>query len=135
MTLFFENEFISLYWDSTLQIVKAVWTEKTATMHDEEFKTCIKAIWNGVGEYKPKGFVGDTRNFLFSIHPALQQWYGTNIVGVFGNGTNRIGMIMSEHLIEQLSIEQTIEEDKTTGVITQYFDNEANAIKWASSIR
>lgn len=133
MKLFFENEFISIYWDSALKIVKAVWTEKTSMMQDSDFKACIQAIWAGVGEYKPKGFVGDTRNFMFSIHPITQQWYGANIVGVFGNGTNKIGMIMSEHFVEQLSIEQTIEEDKTTGVITQYFDNEENAIKWASS--
>lgn len=133
MKLFFKNEFISIYWDSMTRIIKAVWTEKTATMRDENFKTCIQAIWAGVGEYKPKGFVGDARNFMFTIHPIIQKWYGDNIIGVFGNGTNKVGMVMSKHFIEQLSIEQAIEEDRSTGVITQYFDNEEDAIKWASS--
>jgi hypothetical protein len=133
MKLLFENEFIAIYWDSTLEIVRAVWTEETATMQDDDFKVCIQAIWAAIKEYKPTGFVGDTRDFMFSIDPTMQEWYGANIVGVFGNGTNKIGMIMSEYFVEQLSIEQTIEEDATTGVITQYFDNEYNAIKWASS--
>ncbi len=133
MKLLFENEFIAIYWDSTLSIVKATWTKKTNMMQDDDFKVCIQAIWKSVAAYKPTGFVGDTRNFMFSIHPSIQKWYGTNVVGIFGSGTNKIGMIMSEHFIEQLSIEQTIEEDIATGVITQYFDNEQSAIKWASS--
>ncbi len=132
MKILFENEFISVYRDSRENVVKAVWNGTTENMQDAEFKTCIQAIWSGIREYKPKGFVGNAKNFLFSIHPSLQQWYGANIEGVFGNGTNKIAMVMSNNFIEQLSIEQTIEEDKTTGVLTKYFDDESSAIKWAS---
>jgi len=133
MELLFENEFIAIHRDVAINVVKAVWSTNTEKMQNDAFKACVKAIWANVQQHKPIGFVGDTRNFLFSIHPSVQEWYGANIDDTFGSGTNKVAMIMSKHFIEQLSIEQTIEEDKTKGVTTQYFDNEEQAIKWAST--
>lgn len=132
MELLFENQFVAIYQDSSAHIIKAIWSKKTESMQDEEFQTCIKAIWENIKRHKPNGFIGDTRDFSFAIHPNLQAWYGQNIGDTFGKGTNKIAMVMSKHFIEQLSIEQTIDEDKTKGVITQYFGDEDEAMEWAS---
>jgi hypothetical protein len=110
-------------------VVRATWTKKTSEMYTEDFQTCIKEIWKAVREKLPKGFMGDTRNFGFTIPPETQEWYGTNIKDTFSN-TPKIAMLMSSEFISQLSIEQTIEEDKNTGVTTRYFDDENQALQW-----
>jgi hypothetical protein len=128
-TVLFANDFISIEYMPEIGVVRATWTKKTSEMYTEDFQTCIKEIWKAVREKLPKGFMGDTRNFGFTIPPETQEWYGTNIKDTFSN-TPKIAMLMSSEFISQLSIEQTIEEDKNTGVTTRYFDDENQALQW-----
>ena len=132
MELFYENQFIQIFYLPDIHIVKAVWNPISNMMVEADFKTSIQQIWNAVKHYRPVGFLGDTRFFSYVVTIDLQQWYGQNIGDTFGTHTKRIAMLVTSELIAQLSIEQTIEEDHST-VITQYFDNEDRATKWLLS--
>lgn len=129
MEILDQNKYISIYFLPENRIVKAVWTQETQDMEGAGFQEAIQNIWKGVRNTKPIGFLGDTRQFNFVVSLSLQAWYGENIGDTFGTGTNKIAMLVNSELIAQLSIEQTIEEDKS-GVKTRYFDEEDKAITW-----
>ncbi len=127
----FENEFVTVIWDEAQNILKAVWTPETEHMTDQEFKDSIqRGVWENIAQYKPKGFIGETREFLYVIAPEAQEWYAQNISNVLGTHTKKIAMIISEDFIAQLSVEQTIEEDQQSGWTTRYFTQESDALQW-----
>jgi len=125
----FTNSFVQISYSQAESLVKAEWSPKSAYMTGEDFKTCISAIWATVREKKPRYFLGDTRYFLFPITPDLQEWYGANIKDTFSH-TQKLAMLLSEEIISQFSIEQTIEEDRTTGAVTRYFSDLQKALAW-----
>lgn len=132
MELLYQNNYICIYFLTESRLLKAVWTKETQHMDDAGFQESIQNIWKEVREKKPIGFLGDTRQFLFVVSIDLQTWYGENIGNTFGTGTNKIAMLVTSEFIAQVSIEQTIEEDKS-GVKTRYFDEEGKAITWLSA--
>ncbi len=129
MELLYQNSQISICFLPQKQIIKAIWTKETQYMNDSDFQESIQNIWKNVRSKKPIGFLGDTRLFFFIVSPNLQNWYGENIGNTFGTGTNKIAMLVTSEFIAQVSIEQTIEEDKSA-VKTRYFDSEEKAITW-----
>ncbi|TAF65574.1 MAG: hypothetical protein EAZ55_08420 [Cytophagales bacterium] len=129
MTLLFENKFLQLFLLESENIIKAVWNTETENMESDDFKVCISTLWQNLLKYKPKALLADTRQFLFPIAPEDQEWYAENIPN-FGIDTQKVAMLISEGLVEQLSIEQTIEEDQKSGSLTGYFDDENKALAW-----
>ena len=129
MELLHQNKYISIYFSSEKRILKAVWTKETQNMEEADFQESIQHIWKNVRSQKPIGFLGDTRQFNFVVSVNLQTWYGENIQDTFGTGTNKIAMLVTSEFIAQLSIEQTIEEDKSA-VKTRFFDEEEKAVTW-----
>lgn len=129
MELLYQNNYISIYFLSEKRILKAVWTKETQNMEEVDFQESIQHIWKNVHSKKPIGFLGDTRLFFFVVSLSLQAWYGENIGDTFGTGTNKIAMLVTSEFIAQVSIEQTIDEDKSA-VKTRYFDEEDKAITW-----
>jgi len=127
----FKSKFLTVSYNPKNQILKAVWDPATQQMTDADFRENIQeGVWKNIEHYKPIGFIGDTRQFLFIIAPELQEWYGANISSVFGRYTKKIAMIMSQDFISQLSVEQTIEEDNQSGFVTKYVSSETEALIW-----
>lgn len=127
----FKSKFLTVSYNPKNQILKAVWDPATQQMTDTDFQENIQTgIWKNIEHYKPIGFIGDTRQFLFIIAPELQEWYGTSISSIFGKYTKKIAMIMSQDFISQLSVEQTIEEDNQSGFVTKYVSSETEALIW-----
>ncbi len=131
MELLHQSKYISISFLPQGRIIKAVWTTATQEMEDADFQESIQHIWQNVRNKKPVGFLGDTRLFFFVVSIHLQTWYGENIGDTFGTGTNKIAMLVTSEFIAQVSIEQTIEEDKSA-VKTRYFDEEEKALTWLS---
>jgi nanoRNase/pAp phosphatase (c-di-AMP/oligoRNAs hydrolase) len=129
MKSLFRNHFLDLNYLEEHQILRADWNAHTADMEAEEFKACISQLWETLLTYQPKGLLADTRRFLFSIPPDTQTWYAENIPD-FGKNTRKVAMLVSEGVVEQLSIEQTIDEDVQSGSLTAYFSDETEALKW-----
>ena len=61
----------------------------------------------------------------------MQEWSVSNIFEKLEQaGLKKMAMIVSEEIFPQVSIEQLIEENKNTTLITKYFENEEHAMKW-----
>ncbi len=62
-------------------------------------------------EYKIKSWVGDTVDFRKVISPALQEWYGLEVVPkLLAAELEKIALVAPEEFIANLSVEPSIDE-------------------------
>lgn len=126
----FSNTFLEIFlWDNS-HIIEANWNRSTQNMLDEDFKESIQILWKNIKNHSPKALLANTKDFLYTIPVAIQEWYGENIIENMGEKTKKTAMIVSKGEIEQISIEQTIDEDQKTGFITRYFSKIEEALIW-----
>jgi hypothetical protein len=130
MKTILSNDFIDVNYDEAHQLIVAVWKPASERMTDEDFKYINYTYLKTSQENKVHIIEIDTRNMRFAIHPDLQAWVAENIVvPMVGNGAQKLAIIVSEDLIVQLSIEQTMEETESI-FQTRYFSNQESARKW-----
>lgn len=124
------NDFIDVSYDAMHQLIIAIWKLASEHMTDDDFKFVNQTYLKTSQEKKVRLIEIDTRNMRFAIYPALQAWVAENIVvPMVGNGAQKLAIIVSEDLIVQLSIEQTMEETESI-FQTRYFSNQESARKW-----
>lgn len=130
MEIILANEFIDVSYDTMHQLIIAIWKPASGHMTDDDFKFVNQTYLKTSQEKKVCLIEIDTRNMRFAIHPDLQAWVVENIVvPMVGNGAQKLAIIVSEDLIVQLSIEQTMEETESI-FQTRYFSNQESARKW-----
>jgi hypothetical protein len=128
----YQNTYVTISFSEESRLLRADWNTKTEDMTDEEFKTSIQNLWENLALHKPKGLLAQTKEFLYTIPVEVQEWYGQNM-GQFGKHTRKVAMMVTEDILNQISLEQTIEEDHTSGFQTKYFESEEKAIGWLLS--
>lgn len=70
-------------------------------------------------------------NFGFTISPELQSWIDLEITpGYISAGLDKMAIILPATIFAQVSVEQLIDEENTSQISTNYFDNEEDAFKW-----
>jgi hypothetical protein len=107
------------------------WHADTQKLKDESFKEEVGQQASNALKHKPKAFLTDARNFLFPIHPELQEWVNENIFrDMRAAGVSKLALLISSDLIAQLGIEQLIDDDPVKGFVTHYFDDKDKAIAW-----
>lgn len=127
------NSFIDVSYDSTHQLITAVWKPASGHMTDDDFRFVNQTYLKTSQEKKVRLIEIDTRNMRFIIHPDLQAWVRESIVvPMVDNGAQKLAIIVGEDLIVQLSIEQTMEETESI-FQTRYFSNQESARKWLLS--
>lgn len=127
------NSFIDVSYDSTHQLITAVWKPASEHMTDDDFRFVNQTYLKTSQEKKVRLIEIDTRNMRFIIHPDLQAWVRESIVvPMVDNGAQKLAIIVGEDLIVQLSIEQTMEETESI-FQTRYFSNQESARKWLLS--
>lgn len=132
-----------LYKSSFLQInpmpeingIKIQWLADSEKMSTEDFKKEIEEEKKALERAKPKNILADTLQMGFAIPPDLQEWHNNLIFPIFQSiGLQKLAILVSHDLFVQVSIEQLIDEDKSsTALKTKYFDSEENAIHWLKS--
>jgi len=129
----FKNEFVNIELrENNFLYVK--WTDKTADMSVDFFKQVNLWYIDYFDKYAITSFMINTQDFKFAIIPEVQEWVGTQIIPkVIASGLKKLAFIVSEEIIAQLSIEQTMSESKSDEFTLLYFDNEAKANTWLNS--
>ncbi len=103
----------------------------TEGITEEQVKQEIMANANSVVENGAKVLLSDTRNFVFTISPELQEWIVANFFSkIIAAGLKKYAIILSEDLFSYVSIEQAVDENKDASVATCYFDTIAKAKEW-----
>lgn len=129
--LLHESIYFSVVWDEANEMFEYVFNEKTVNMTVKQYVAELTVFINLVKKYKPKRVFGDMVNFMLAIPPDTQEWVNANLFSVYHEiGFKKIAILLSEEFIASLSIQQTMEEDKTHSFQTQFFDNKENAMAW-----
>lgn len=124
------NNFIDVSYNTGHQLITALWKPASEYMTDDDFRFINQTYLKTSQEKKVRLIEIDTRDMRFTIHPDLQAWVGESIVvPMVSNGAQKLAIIVSEDLIVQLSIEQTMEETESI-FQTRYFSNQESARKW-----
>lgn len=112
-------------------IINNVWSPSTATLDEEGFKKEIEHFEAQISQHKPKAILGDTLQLRFPISPEVQQWIGEFLFpSVARAGVKKYAVIVSVDLITQLSVEQTVDEEKSGSFVFRYFSDSNKALEW-----
>lgn len=121
---------IIIDYEESNSLLVSTFTEKTVHWNKETYqKEALESV--GFAEkYKPKYHIIDTRKFMFTITPELQNWVNQKIMPIYKeNGLYKSAIVVSENIFSQVSIEQTIEDMENPAEI-HYFDSIEDARKW-----
>lgn len=135
MHLYFENEYVSFYYDENLSLQIRQWKLKTEQMTIEEWKNISKIGIECLKKYNLKKALNNTQEFRFIVTPDLQQWYNDKIFAEWIKmGGYKVAIVISHELIVQLSIEQNMDEKiAKNNITTFYFDSNEKAIDWLTA--
>jgi hypothetical protein len=117
--------------DESQKLLRKHWFKESANMSEEDFRSEVEVIAQIAEQYRIEKFHDDTTNFGFVILPRLQEWVNEKIFPRFvQSGLRKYAIIISEEMIAQLSIEQTMEEDNADSFQVKYFNNSEKAVNW-----
>lgn len=117
--------------DESLKLIRKKWFAETANMSQANFQTEVDIVATLAEKYRIEKFHDDTSNFNFIIVPRLQEWVNEQIFPRFIQaGLRKYALIVSEEIIAQLSIEQTMDEESTSSFQVKYFEDTEKAFIW-----
>lgn len=129
-SLFFENEFLSLK-DMPEGYILLHWKKSSERMRIEEYKACVRKYAEAIEALQRPLFLVDTREFLFTISPKVQEWINQKIFPKnIEDGLRRMAILTSSDFLSQLSVEQTLHENPSLGFASHFFDSEEKALSW-----
>lgn len=121
----------TIYWHDKGEIIHFVFTVDSQNMLLDEYLNELKAFILIVEKYQPKGILADTRDFNFTIVPSTQEWINENILTLYAKvGVKKHAVLVSKHIFTSVSVEQTMEEEKSGAFLNEYFEDEDDAKKW-----
>ncbi|WP_448519725.1 hypothetical protein [Rhodoflexus sp.] len=128
-TKIYETAFSTVYVHEPSRILWHDYKPTTNEMTDADYKMELNLLVEHINSYNIRGLFSDTRDFFFLITPQLQEWTNNHL---FGNipSVHRIAVMVSPSFITQLSVEQTVDENTTGAMQTQFFSNVEQAFKW-----
>ena len=110
-------------------IFKPETEEMTNQIYKDEYLKIIE-LFNNHTTRISKTLV-DMRHFLFSMEPELQLWHNQNVfAAAIKMGMKKMAILVSTDIFTEVSVQQTVEEEKTQSFETKYFDSEEAAKKW-----
>jgi hypothetical protein len=127
----FQSPYLTIEHNQAANYQINTWLPATANLDEATFRTEVMQQAKAALENKPKAFLTDAVDFLFPIHPELQQWVNDEIFSRMRSaGVQKLALLISKDLIAQLGIEQLVDDDPVKGFITQYFGEKQEAIDW-----
>jgi hypothetical protein len=130
----YESPYLQLYFEATYQLIEFRWQLAHINMDENDFKQELLNYLAAVEELKPQKLLSDTANFAFTIPINLQEWANQTIFpSLLAAGLETVAFVVSQEIIAQMSIEQTMEEPEGLKFTTRYFDDYEKAKQWLIS--
>jgi hypothetical protein len=127
----YNSKYLNLAFFAEQQLIELTWLPSTDYMMPEEYMQENLNFLDIVLTFHPRKAIVNTTNMLFPIAPELQEWTNQEIFPAsLEIGLNKVAFVISQELIPQLSIEQTMDEHKGVKFATRYFENKAHAEEW-----
>lgn len=118
-------------YDEDTKLLEQVWTNSSATMITEDFKSVMLGYAGLYKEYEIKKVLVDSRSMRFTVVPEVQDWINTNVIAVIVPHLDKLAFLLSNDVFEEISIKQAIDDNNESLMFkTRYFDNEEKAKQW-----
>ncbi len=131
----YKSKYLHLAFFAEQELIEMTWLPPTDSMTEDEYKKEFLNYLDIILSLRPKKIIADTRTMFFPIRPEIQEWINQTIFPPsLEMGLNKAAFVMSEEMISQISIEQTMEENEGVKFITRYFDNKEEAKEWILSL-
>ena len=131
----YKSKYLHLAFFAEQELIEMTWLPSTDNMTEEEYKQEFLNYLDIILKVRPKKIIADTRNMFFSIVPELQEWTNQTIFPAsLEMGLNKAAFVLSQEMIPQMSIEQTMEEHEGVKFTTRYFDDKEDAKEWLLSL-
>jgi hypothetical protein len=126
-----QSEYLTIFQLPEIQGIAIQWHESSEKMSTDDFRGAIIAEKDAIDTVKPRAVFADTLNMRYTITPELQEWHNTIIFPAFeAAGTQKLGILVSQDLFAQISIEQLIDDSSVEGLQTKYFSSKESALEW-----
>lgn len=129
MEVLHENTFVRFELYPEAKRLEIHW-KQSKSLTEEDLKDIMRHQVAFVEEHKLKGLLVDTRNFKFTIAPALQGWVQQEVLSKMPT-VKRHSFIVTDDFFAQVSVEQTMEQEEAQ-MKTRYFSSLAEARAWTS---
>jgi len=127
----YHSKFVEISLSDNNLVIINEWFKTTEEMTDEQYKTDMLKFAELAILHKPKYHLIISVNFLYTITIGMQDWTNSTIFPkLISAGITKIAFLVSNEILSQLSIEQTLEENNASTFAIKYFDIEADAKKW-----
>jgi len=125
------SKFQRIIFDEETGIMDETWKPETKNMDDEEFKNEIGHQLDATLDVKPRLVITNTLEMLYVISIEMQEWMNSVIFPQYMKvGIEKVAILLSEQIIAQLAVEQTMEEEQGSQFEFSYFSNLEEAQAW-----
>ena len=127
----YESKFIKINTDRNKSYLEAIRMPATAFMTEEDYKEDVKHWLAAIEDTKPKYQFIDGRDMKFIIIPEFQTWINENLIApAIKFGLRKVAFLESPELFAQVSVEQTMDENKDSILKVKYFEDKNKAKEW-----
>ena len=117
-----------------INLIKHVFNAKASGITWLELQSAFRTYVELLKLHKPELVLVDTSLFHFVLLNDMQEWMNANVISVLKEiKVKKWASIVSPQFFSQVSIEQTMESNKTDEFETRYFDKEEDALEWLLS--
>ncbi len=122
-----KNDVLKINYNKEIDAVVLEWI--TAPI-SSEFREGLTQGLELLKSTKAKNWIGDVRN-LGAIDPDDQKWSNEEwFPKVLASGLKKVGVIISDDIFNQMSIDEIMSKVESAGFASQYFDDIDKAAQW-----
>ena len=129
-----KTKFTSLLLNEEYKYLVQSWRNLNEAMNEEDYKENMLLYRDEVENCKIEKALIDTRQINFTVTVNLQKWVDSEIAKFTTKYIKYIAFVMPENLVQQISIEQTMDEKEGRKVTTRYFDYIQKAEDWLHAL-
>lgn len=135
MEIILNTEFLIAQVNNEESLIHLEWYPRSAELSEEAYKIILLQLSDYVLSHNLKYWLGNTKNFAFSIPPDLQNWTsGTFTSRLMKAGMQKMALVIPNEYSSNLSVQQTMNKIENVAFgkkfQTRYFKNEEDALKW-----
>ena len=117
-----------------INLIKHVFNDKANGVTWLELQSAFRTYVEFLKIHKPQLVLVDTSLFNFVLLKDMQDWMNANVISALKEiKVKKWASIVSTQFFSQVSIEQTMESNKSDEFETKYFDKEEDALEWLLS--
>jgi hypothetical protein len=127
-TVYFENDYVCLYYDPSRRLVRAVWN---GFLSGEVFRSNVSATLRLLEDKNPHAWLADNRK-MKAIRQKDQDWFGREILPRLGaSSIKRMATLVSEDLFNQMAVDALFTRgNQVIRFDHQFFKDEQEALEW-----